>query len=379
MNPKIQNTIFGIIICIALFSFCAYIYATAPLFSHTPAAVQNQHTIMPSDAFVITFDTPIDTRYYINNISITPRTPMTATINQEHTQMTITPTRAWNVNTTYTVSLPEGRGEKNMLQRIAPHTFHFTTPPYPQMIHSMPQDGETDVRLDDEDIVVEFDTSTDGFDCDFVIQPDVSVHAQPNAQKTRYTLALDHPLRDKETYTITVRAKAHGAKDDTYHTITTVTFTTRATKPQTWAQNLEQRVAQAKKYTRPRITEGKYIDINLSTQIMTIFENRTLLDAFVVSSGRSGMNTPAGTYRIYNKSMRPWSKKYHLYMPYWMAITPDGKYGIHELPEWPSGYKEGQNHLGIPVSHGCVRLGVGAAEKVFNWADIGTPIVTHYE
>jgi hypothetical protein len=66
-----------------------------------------------------------------------------------------------------------------------------------------------------------------------------------------------------------------------------------------------------------------------------------------------------------------------LYMPYWMAITPDGKYGIHELPEWPGGYKEGANHLGRPVSHGCVRLGVGAAKTVYEWASEGTTVVVH--
>jgi lipoprotein-anchoring transpeptidase ErfK/SrfK len=64
-------------------------------------------------------------------------------------------------------------------------------------------------------------------------------------------------------------------------------------------------------------------------------------------------------------------------MPYWMAIVPGGKFGIHELPEWPGGYKEGANHLGTPVSHGCVRLGVGPAQTVYNWADIGTPVVVH--
>jgi lipoprotein-anchoring transpeptidase ErfK/SrfK len=60
-----------------------------------------------------------------------------------------------------------------------------------------------------------------------------------------------------------------------------------------------------------------------------------------------------------------------------MAIRADGKYGLHELPEWPNGYKEGASHLGIPVSHGCVRLGVGAAVRVFNWVEIGTPVVIY--
>ncbi len=89
------------------------------------------------------------------------------------------------------------------------------------------------------------------------------------------------------------------------------------------------------------------------------------------------MDTPRGEFKVSNKHPRPWSKQYGLYMPYWMAIMSSGKYGIHELPEWPSGYKEGENHLGTPVSHGCVRLGVGAAKRVYEWAEIGTPIIIH--
>ncbi len=59
-------------------------------------------------------------------------------------------------------------------------------------------------------------------------------------------------------------------------------------------------------------------------------------------------------------------------MPFWMNFYRG--YGIHELPYWPNGYREGEDHLGMPVSHGCVRLGIGNAEKLFNWAEIGIPV-----
>jgi lipoprotein-anchoring transpeptidase ErfK/SrfK len=97
----------------------------------------------------------------------------------------------------------------------------------------------------------------------------------------------------------------------------------------------------------------------------------------MISSGKRGMDTPKGSFQIRNKFPRAWSKKYGLFMPYWMAIVPSGQFGIHELPEWPGGYKEGQNHLGTPVSHGCVRLGVGPAKIVYDWAEIGTAVIVH--
>lgn len=122
--------------------------------------------------------------------------------------------------------------------------------------------------------------------------------------------------------------------------------------------------------------EGKYIDINLSTQKLCRVEGTTLIDCFTVSSGKASMPTPTGTFAIGNKDPRRWSTTYGLWMPFWQEFK-DGVYGIHELPEWPNGYKEGEAHLGTPVSHGCVRLGVGAAETVFNWTDIGTTVFIH--
>lgn len=121
--------------------------------------------------------------------------------------------------------------------------------------------------------------------------------------------------------------------------------------------------------------EGKYIDIDLTTQRLCRVEGPTLIDCSTISSGKAAMPTRTGTYHIQNKNPRQWSSKYGLWMPWWEAF--DGAYGIHELPEWPGGYKEGEAHLGIPVSHGCVRLGVGPAETLYNWTEIGTPVYIH--
>jgi hypothetical protein len=120
---------------------------------------------------------------------------------------------------------------------------------------------------------------------------------------------------------------------------------------------------------------GKYIDVDLANQQLYLFEGQSQVGQFVISSGKWSMPTPTGTRYIDNKNPKAWSAKYGLYMPYWQSIG--GGYGIHELPEWPNGYKEGENHLGIPVSHGCIRLGVGPAQTVYNWTEIGIPVYIH--
>lgn len=120
---------------------------------------------------------------------------------------------------------------------------------------------------------------------------------------------------------------------------------------------------------------SKYIDIDLSEQKLRYYQAGILLDQFIISTGRIGMLTPMGEFKTFYKSLRAYSAKYDLYMPFWMAFKPG--YGIHELPEWKNGYKEGKNHLGIKVSHGCVRLGVGPAKKLYDWAPVGTPVIIH--
>ena len=36
------------------------------------------------------------------------------------------------------------------------------------------------------------------------------------------------------------------------------------------------------------------------------------------------------------------------------------------------------NNFGTPMSHGCVNLSTGDAGWFYNWASVGTKVVTHY-
>ena len=122
-----------------------------------------------------------------------------------------------------------------------------------------------------------------------------------------------------------------------------------------------------------KIKLTKKIEINTGQeQKLYYFLGDVRMGEFRISSGKSSMQTPKGNFKIDGKALRAWSK-YGLWMPYWMSLK-NGYFGIHELPEWPNGTKEGANHLGHPVSHGCVRLGVGPAKFLYNWAPIGMPV-----
>jgi len=116
----------------------------------------------------------------------------------------------------------------------------------------------------------------------------------------------------------------------------------------------------------------KRIEINTAQQELSYFLGGVRMGSLIISSGVPTMPTPNGHFTIETKHPKAWSK-YGLWMPFWMSFK-SGKYGIHELPVWPNGAKEGEDKLGTPASHGCVRLGHDDAELLYNWAPIGTKI-----
>ncbi len=114
------------------------------------------------------------------------------------------------------------------------------------------------------------------------------------------------------------------------------------------------------------------IEINLKKQRLYYLVGGVIWREFKVSTGKPSMPTPKGEFTIKNKIKKAWSKTYGLWMPYWMGVT--GGIGIHELPIWPNGYREGENHLGTPVSHGCIRLGVSDASYLFERVATGVKV-----
>lgn len=133
----------------------------------------------------------------------------------------------------------------------------------------------------------------------------------------------------------------------------------------------------------PGLYEGKYLEVNLKEQTLYQWEGTNLVASYPVSTGKWSSPTPEGVLYIKNHISYAYSRKYDLYMPWWLglAFNPDGSnyqgYGIHELPEWRGGRKEGQAHLGTPVSHGCIRLGIGPAQAIYDWAEEGMPAYIH--
>jgi len=332
--------------------------------------------IQPQEMLVVDFSQPVIADFYKEKIRVVPETDIEVTWSNNSQRLLVMPKTFWSPETRYQLIIPEGRNR--MLGKIVQMTAEFTTIEFPKVTGFKPEKDAKDVIVDIEDpITVNFDKSTKGFFLKFTIDPFSEMTYQNNPEKTEFKLMPTGKFTEGSHYNIKVFAKYAEQSDENYKQIYQSSFNTLPPPPQNWEKDFTLRLEQAKKYTHPKIMIGKYIDINLTSQILTIFLDGKLLDSYMVSTGKRGMETPKGEFQTHNKSPRAWSKAYGLFMPYWMAVAPDGKFGIHELPEWPGGYKEGANHLGTPVSHGCIRLGVGPAQRVYDWADIGTKVVIY--
>ncbi len=119
----------------------------------------------------------------------------------------------------------------------------------------------------------------------------------------------------------------------------------------------------------------KWIDVNLTTQTLTAYEGQRAVFTALISSGTSYYPTVVGTFQIYAKyrttRMRGGSgaSYYDLpNVPYTMYFYRG--YALHGA-YW-------HNNFGTPMSHGCVNLHPSNAEWLFNWAPMGTKVVTHY-
>ncbi len=124
--------------------------------------------------------------------------------------------------------------------------------------------------------------------------------------------------------------------------------------------------------------KGKRIEVDLSEQKLKLIESGKVVSIRTISTGKWSTPTPTGEFKTRNKIVTAYSKPYALYMEYWMAFTADGSYGLHSLPYWKTRnggrIYEGANHLGTPVSHGCIRQSLADAKSLYDWAPVGTPV-----
>lgn len=122
----------------------------------------------------------------------------------------------------------------------------------------------------------------------------------------------------------------------------------------------------------------KRIEVDVSEQRMRVYEGDRLVWDWACSTGLPGYPTRYGRFRVLDKIPMAYSRPWKLWMPHWLGIYWAGgsENGIHSLPII-NGQKLWAGYLGSRISYGCVVIGTGEGEKLFNWADIGTTVEIH--
>ena len=103
--------------------------------------------------------------------------------------------------------------------------------------------------------------------------------------------------------------------------------------------------------------------ISLSDQLAYLYRGDTLVAAAAISTGRDSKPSPTGIFSVLDKKPFYRSKKYdNAPMPWMQRID---QYGIA---------LHGGYNPGYPASHGCIRLPVAFAKKLYDATGIGTPV-----
>jgi lipoprotein-anchoring transpeptidase ErfK/SrfK len=129
--------------------------------------------------------------------------------------------------------------------------------------------------------------------------------------------------------------------------------------------------AESHRAPEPAPTGARWIDIDLSEQRLTAYQGDTAVFSTLVSTGTANHPTPVGEFAVRTKIDAQTMSGADYYLPnvqYVMYFA--GANAIHGT-YW-------HNNFGHPMSHGCVNLPTADAAWLYNWASIGTPVVTHY-
>ena len=125
----------------------------------------------------------------------------------------------------------------------------------------------------------------------------------------------------------------------------------------------------------PGVTNGRWIDVDLAGQTISVYDHQQLVFATVMASGLGPNWTRPGLFQIYKKKpVETMSGD---------QGTPDFYY-LQDVP-WTMYFDKARAlhgaywraRLGYPQSHGCVNMTIGDAHWLYNWANVGDWVYVH--
>ena len=125
-------------------------------------------------------------------------------------------------------------------------------------------------------------------------------------------------------------------------------------------------------------TAGKWIEVNVYTKRMYAYDQGQLVRTFLVSAGAPATPTVIGKYAIYAKYT---SQDMHGFnadgSTYFQPAVPYVNYFYQDYSIHGNYWRPASYFGNINSSHGCVGLTVSDSQWVYDWAPVGTPVITH--
>ena len=106
----------------------------------------------------------------------------------------------------------------------------------------------------------------------------------------------------------------------------------------------------------PAVAGSLLARVDLSQQRMEVYTDGRKHHVWAVSTGRDGWNTPPGRYYPFALTRQYYSSRWNMNLPYLISISRDG-IAIHGT--------ELSSKLGSRASHGCIRLSVSNAARLY--------------
>ena len=113
----------------------------------------------------------------------------------------------------------------------------------------------------------------------------------------------------------------------------------------------------------PESAGAERVVISLSDQLAYLYRGDTLMAVAAISTGRDDKPSPTGIFSVLEKKPFYRSKKYDNAPMPWMERIDQYGIALH------GGYNPG-----YPASHGCIRLPLTFAKKLYGVTDVGTPV-----
>ncbi|MBR2187159.1 MAG: L,D-transpeptidase [Lachnospiraceae bacterium] len=124
------------------------------------------------------------------------------------------------------------------------------------------------------------------------------------------------------------------------------------------------------------INAGNYIDVNITTQTLTLFRDGAAVYAAPVVTGKvsAGRSTPEGLFAVQYKQLNRTLKgdDYESFVRYWMRIV--NNVGIHDA-SWRSDF--GGQIYRTNGSHGCINVPPSLMPALYAACPEGTPVWVH--